>query len=77
VSGHSAEGDALATAWAHVVRDHDMPPNKDGHGYDYRMGWWDAVVYFDRILTRGLRACDDCPPRILPPASTDTTGGAE
>lgn len=53
--------DDLRAAWAHVVRDHDMPPNKDQRGYDYRMGWWDAVIHLDRILTRGLRSCEDCP----------------
>lgn len=62
----------LRAAWAHVVRDHDMPPNRDRRGYDYRMGWWDAVAYADRILTRGLRACADCPGDLDPaPAPTD------
>jgi hypothetical protein len=53
--------EAKVAAWAHVVRDHTMPPNKDSHGYDYRMGWWDSIVQADRIIQRGIRICTDCP----------------
>lgn len=51
----TADRDVVVKAVADVVRDHTMPPNKDRHGYDYRMGWWDAVVYLDALVKRRTR----------------------
>jgi hypothetical protein len=53
------EAQALRTAIAEVVRDHNMPPNKDQHGYDYRMGWWDAIAHADRHIRKRVRALLD------------------
>lgn len=55
MSEQSTETDAIREAVAEMVRDHTMPPNKDRHGYDYRMGWWDAVTYLDSLVKRRVR----------------------
>lgn len=60
-----AERDVIREAVAVMVRDHTMPPNKDRRGYDYRMGWWDAVTYLDTLVKRRLRA-------LLSAAPTDS-----
>lgn len=58
----SAESAALREAVAEMVRDHTMPPNKDQRGYDYRMGWWDAVTYLDSLVKRRVREARPTPP---------------
>ena len=67
----TTEGDALREAVAEMVRDHTMPPNKDRRGYDYRMGWWDAVTFLDSLVKRRVRAASENGTPADPPESND------
>lgn len=63
----TAEEDAIIReAVADMIRDHTMPPNKDRHGYDYRMGWWDAVTYLDSLVKSRVRESRPIPPEKQP-----------
>lgn len=41
---------ALLNVSAELYRDHDMPPNKDGKSYGYRMGWWDGDHHAAKVV---------------------------
>ena len=58
LAAHDAEvaARALRDISAVLYRDHDMPPNKDSHGYDYRMGWWDGVHHAAKFAKDRARA---------------------
>lgn len=46
---------ALRDVAADLYRNHDMPPNKDGRSYSYRMGWWDGVHHAAKVVERAAR----------------------
>lgn len=47
-----AEADALRETVAEVRRDHTMSPNTASRGYDYRMGWWDAINFATDLIQK-------------------------